>query len=75
MTTQVSRPMFVNYFFLFAPWCNSVIVDDGWLSTVGNDGSECSVGENTVLSETGDGLRQSLLMFLRWILDFPVIKV
>ena len=54
MSTQVPRPIFVEYFSPFAPWCNSVIVDDGCLSNVGTDGSECSVGENTILSETGD---------------------
>ena len=46
--------MFVNYFSPFAPWYDSVIVDDGCLSTVGNDGSERSVAENTILSERGD---------------------
>ena len=46
--------MFVHYFSLFAPSCDSVIVDDGCLSTVGNDSSECSVGKNTILRETGD---------------------
>ena len=54
MSTQVPRPMFGNYFCAFAPWCNSVIVDDGCLLTVGNDGSKCPVDENTILSETGD---------------------
>ena len=34
--------------------CDSIIVDDSCLSTVGNDRSECSVGENTILSDTGD---------------------
>ena len=38
----------------FAAWCDCIIVDDGFLSTVGNDGSECSVRKITVLSETGD---------------------
>ena len=54
MSTQVPPPIFVHYFSPFAPRCDSVIVDDGCLSTVGNRGSECSVGENTILSETGD---------------------
>ena len=46
--------MFVKYFSAFAPRCDSVIKDDSYLSTVGNDASECSAGENTILSETGD---------------------
>ena len=46
--------MFVDYFSPFAPWCNSVIVDDSCLLPVGNDCSECSVGVNTILSETID---------------------
>ena len=54
MSTQVLRPMFVDYFSLFAPYCDAVIVDDGCLSTVGIDGSECSGGENTVPSERGN---------------------
>ena len=54
MSTQVPRPIFVDYFSLFTTWCHSVIVDDGRLSSVGNDGFKCSVGENTILSETGD---------------------
>ena len=54
LLTQVPRPMFVDYFSPFAPWCYSVILDYGSLLTVGNDGFECSVGENTILSEIGD---------------------
>ena len=54
MLTQVPRAMFVTYFSLFAPWCDSVIKDDSCLLTVGNDGSECSVDENTILSEIAD---------------------
>ena len=54
MSTQVLWPMFVYYFSPFAPWCNSFIIDDGCLLTVGNDGSECSVSENTVRSVTGE---------------------
>ena len=46
--------MFVDYFSVFTPWCDSVIVDDGCLSTVGNNGCEFSVSENIILSETGD---------------------
>ena len=46
--------MFVSYFVLFPTLCDSVIVDDDHPSTVGNDGSEFSVGENTIRSETGD---------------------
>ena len=45
--------MVVDYFPPFATWCYSVIVVDGCLSTVGNNGSKCSVGKNTILSETG----------------------
>ena len=54
MSTQVPYPVFVYYLSPFAPWYDSVIVDDGCLSTVGNEGSKCSVGENTALNETGD---------------------
>ena len=54
MSTQVSRPMFPPYLSPLAPWCDSVIVDDSCLSTVGSDASECSVGENTIRRETGD---------------------
>ena len=46
--------MFVIYFSMFTVWCNSVIVDDGCLSTTGNNVSKCSVGKNTILSKTGD---------------------
>ena len=44
--------MFVDYFSPFAPWCDSVIKDHSYLSTVGNDGSGCSVSKNTIPSET-----------------------
>ena len=54
MSTQVTRPIFVDCFSPFASYCDSVIVHDGCLSTVGNNSSECSVGNNTILSETGD---------------------
>ena len=54
MSTQVLRPMFVDYFYSFAHWCDCVIVDDSCLSTVGNNSSSCSVSENTILSEIGD---------------------
>ena len=54
ISSQVPLPLFVIYFSPFAPWCDCVIVDDGYLSTVANDGYECCVGENTILSETGD---------------------
>ena len=46
--------MFVDYFFPFAPYCDCVIVDNGCLSTVGNDGSKCSVSKNTILRKIGD---------------------
>ena len=46
--------MFVNDLSLFAPCCKSVLVDDRCLSNVGNDGSRCSVGENSVLCRRGD---------------------
>ena len=42
------------YFSLFALWCNSIINNDGCLSTVGNYGFACSVAENTMFRETGD---------------------
>ena len=54
MSPQVPRPMFVDCFSTLAPWYDSVIVDDAGLSTVGNDGSECSVGDNTILTVIGD---------------------
>ena len=54
MLTQVPWPIFVANFSPFAPCCNSVIRDDSCLLTVGNDGSECSVSENTILIETRD---------------------
>ena len=54
MSTQVPLPVFVDYLSPFAPWCDSVMVDDSWPSTVDNDGSECCLGENTILSDTGD---------------------
>ena len=34
--------------------CDLVIVDNNCLLTVGNDSSECSVGENPILNERGD---------------------
>ena len=46
--------MFLDYFSLFAPWYNSVVKDVSCLLTVKNDRFECSVGENPILSETGD---------------------
>ena len=46
--------MFVNYFFLFTLWRDFRFVDDGYRSTANNDAYECSVGENTKLSEAGD---------------------
>ena len=54
MSAQVPRPMFVDYLSLFPPWCVLVIVDNGCASAFSNDGSQCSVGENTTLSETED---------------------
>ena len=54
MLTQVHWPTFASYFSLFATWYHSVIKVDSYLSTVGNDGSACSVSENTILSERGD---------------------
>ena len=54
MLAQVPRPMFVNYFPPFAPWRDSAIKADSCLWTVGNDGYKCSLGKNTILSETGD---------------------
>ena len=46
--------MFVDYFSLFPPCSDFIIKDDSCLSTVGNDGSQYSGGENTILCETGD---------------------
>ena len=46
--------MFVDYITLFATRFDFVIVADSCPSTVVNDGSPCSVLENTILSETGD---------------------
>ena len=54
MSIQVPWPRFIDYFPPFVPWCDSVIVDDACPSTVGNDVSVYSVGENTIVSETGD---------------------
>ena len=54
MSTQVPRPMFVDNFSVFATWFDSVIKDDSCRLTVSNDGSWCSVGKMTALSETGD---------------------
>ena len=54
MSPQVPGPMFDDYFSALASCCNSVIIDDGCLSTVGNDGSDCYVGQNSILRETGD---------------------
>ena len=54
LSTQVPRPMFVERYSPFAPWCDSVITDDSCLSMVGNYSSECSVDQNTILGETGD---------------------
>ena len=48
--------MFVNYFSLFGSCCNSVIIDNHCLSSVGNNGFDCSVAENTIFSDTGDAL-------------------
>ena len=54
MSTQVPWPMFVDYFSPFALCCDSGIKDDSCQLIVGNDGFECSVGANTILSEAGD---------------------
>ena len=43
--------MFVDHYSPFAPWCHSVIVDNGYLSTVGNDVYECSISKNPILSK------------------------
>ena len=53
MSTKVPWNMFVEYFSACAPWYDSVILDVGCLSTAGNDGSQYSVEENTILSEKG----------------------
>ena len=53
MSIQVPYSVSVDYLSPFTPYCNSVIADNGGQSTVGNDGFEGSVGENTVHSETG----------------------
>ena len=50
MSTQVPRPIFVDYFSSFAPCCDSVSVDDPCLSTVGNNASECCVSKTTIIS-------------------------
>ena len=44
----------MDYFSPFLPWYDFVIVDDSCLSTVGNNGPEFSVSENTILCEIGD---------------------
>ena len=49
MLTPVTSPMLVYYYSAFASLCDSVIVNDVCLSTVGNDGFEFSLGENTIL--------------------------
>ena len=46
--------MFVYSFFPFSPYCDSVIKYDSCSSTVSNDSSEYSVGENNMLCETGE---------------------
>ena len=46
--------MFVAYVSPFTPWCDAIVPDDCSPLNVGNDASKCSVGENTILSETGD---------------------
>ena len=54
MSTQVPWPMVIDYFSSFTPWCDSVITNDCCQSTVSLDGSECAIGENTLLSTTAD---------------------
>ena len=54
MSTHIPYAMFLDSFSPLVSWYNSLIVDDSSLSTVGNDSSEYSVGNNTILSETGD---------------------
>ena len=54
MSSQFPRPMFVDNFSPFPPWCDSGIKDDSCLFTIGNDRSPCSVAEKTILSERGD---------------------
>ena len=54
MLPQVPQPMFVDYFSAFTSACDSVISDDSCLSTADSDGSNSSVGENIILSETGE---------------------
>ena len=46
--------MFADYFSPFPSLCNLLIIEYGCLFTVGNDGHQCSVGKNTIVSETGD---------------------
>ena len=43
--------MFVDYVSPFATWSDSAIKHNSCLSTMGNDGSVCTVCENNILSE------------------------
>lgn len=54
MLTEVPHLMIVDYCSTFPPKCDSVMKDDSALSTVGHDGSEYSVSENTILTESED---------------------
>ena len=54
ISTQVPQLMFIDYFSLLPPWCDSVLKYNSCLSTVGSNGSQCSVGVNTILSKLGD---------------------
>ena len=52
MSPEVSRPMFGDYIFPFAPLHDFLIVDNACLLTLDNNACDCSVGENTILDET-----------------------
>ena len=55
MLSQFPKPIFVDYFSPFILQHDSTIKDNSCLSTVGNDGSTCSVSENPIHNETEDG--------------------
>ena len=46
--------MSAAYFSLLAPWCDSVIDDSSCPPTIGNNGSQSYIGDNSVLNKRGD---------------------
>ena len=54
MSNQLPQHILVAYFLMFTPLFDFIIKDDCCLLTVANNGYQCSVGRNIILTETRD---------------------